>query len=132
MLSIFYIEGKRMDMQENLDASTLERLSLKARRARTMIIGSTSIFLLIILITLLGTYEKVRSGSVYHTYIQQYPTYFVILWIFGIVIYFTFINIGIVQQRHVVEEYSGKKYREISPLEIRQILLKLKNYRKNI
>ncbi|MEM0163474.1 MAG: hypothetical protein QXV94_02975 [Thermoplasmata archaeon] len=132
MLSLFQIEGKRMDMQESLDANTLEKLSLKARRARALLVGSILIFVIILLITLLGTYAKIRSGTIYHTYLQQYPTYFIILWIFGIVIYFVSINIGTVQQMRVVEEYAGKKYREIPPLERRQILLKLKNYRKNI
>jgi hypothetical protein len=131
MFPLFFTEGKRMDMQENHDTSTLERLSLKARRARTLLVGSILIFVLILLITLAGTYAKVRSGSIYHTYLQQYPTYFIILWIFGIVIYFVSINIGTVQQMRVVEEYAGKKYREISPLERKEILLKLKSYRKN-
>ncbi len=121
-----------MDTQENLDANTLERLNLKVRRARALLIGSILIFVVILLITLLGTYAKVSSGAEYHTYLQQYPTYFILLWIFGIVIYFVSINIGTVQQMRAVEEYAGKRYREIPPLERRQILLKLKNYRKNI
>lgn len=57
---------------------------------------------------------------------------YIFLWIVGIVIYFASINIGTIEQMNAIEEYACKKYGEIPPLEKKRILIKLRNYRKNI
>lgn len=119
-----------METEQSIDENKLERLSSKARRAHSMIIGSMLIFVVILLITLVGSYAKIKVGAVYHSYLQQYSAYFIVLWIAGIVIYFASINIGTIRQMRAIEEYTGKKYGDIPAIERRQILLKLRNYHK--